>query len=81
MVILHHVGDFVGYFQFLLTNHVRLHDNFNVTTEVRVPFFFINQAEFDITVLAQESMDVVGQIQHTLALYLRWMGGQDRNDI
>ena len=46
-----------------------------------MPFFFINQAEFDITVLAQERMDMVGQIQHTLALYLRWMGGQDRNDI
>ena len=26
-------------FQFLLTNHVRLHDNFNIATEIRVPFF------------------------------------------
>ena len=81
MVVLHHVGDFVGYFQFFLTNHVRLHDNFNVTTEIRVPFFFINQTKFDITVLAQKRMDMVGQVQHTLALYLRWMSGQDRNDI
>ena len=40
-----------------------------------MPFFFINQAKFDITVLAQKRMDMVGQIQHTLALYLRWMGG------
>ena len=41
LVILHHVGDSLVTFNFFSRIMSVLHDNFNITTEIRVPFFLL----------------------------------------
>ena len=81
LVIVHDIGDFIADLELFLPNHLRLHDDFHITTQFIQPLVPVHQAQFHISITTEQVMNLMGQLQHGLALYLGRMGRQDRDHI
>ena len=81
LVVVHDIGDFIADLEFFLPNHFCLHDDFHIAAQLIEPFISVHQSQTNIPVTTKEVVNLMGQLQHGLALYLGRMGRQDRDYI
>ena len=51
-IIVHDIGDFIADFEFFLSNHLCLHDDFNIASQLIQPLVSVHKAQANIPITA-----------------------------